>query len=170
MRVAVYAGTFDPVTAGHLSVIERADLLFDRTIVLVAVNPTKAPLFSIKERLAMICEATGHPQHVECAATDGWVVDYARAHEAAFLVRGVRGATDADYETALAQMNHVVAPEITTVFLPAHSNLSEVSSTRLKEMVGLGQNITAYCPAGVERRLRERLGTVEQEDRHAIAI
>ena len=170
MRVAVYAGTFDPVTAGHLSVIERADLLFDRTIVLVAVNPTKAPLFSVDERLAMTREATGHLRRVECAVTDGWVVDYARAHRAGFLIRGVRGATDAEYETALAQMNHTVAPEITTVFLPAHSDLSEVSSTRLKKLAGLGQDIRPYCPVGVERRLREKLGTVEQEDHHAIAI
>ena len=170
MRIAVYAGTFDPVTAGHLSVIERADKLFDRIIVLVAVNPTKAPLFTVDDRVAMIREAVGHLEHVECAATDGWVVDYARAHDAAFLVRGVRGATDADYETALAQMNHAVAPEITTVFLPAHSDLSEVSSTRLKEMARLGQEIRPYCPVGVERRLREKLGAAEQEARHAYAV
>jgi pantetheine-phosphate adenylyltransferase len=170
MRIAVYAGTFDPVTAGHLSVIERADKLFDSTIVLVAVNPTKTPLFAVDERLLMIREATEHLQHVECAATEGWVVDYARAHGAAFLVRGIRGVTDADYETALAQMNRAVAPEITTVFLPAHSELSQVSSTLLKEMARLGEEIRSYCPVGVERRLREKLGAMGKDVRHACTL
>ncbi len=156
-RVAVYAGTFDPVTAGHVSVIERAARVFDRVIVLIAINPQKAPMFSTPERLQMLREATCHLDNVEHASTEGLVVDHARAHGASFLVRGIRGATDADYETALANANHDLAPDVTTVFLPAHPHLSEVSSSRLKELARAGAELSRFCPSGVERRLRARL-------------
>ena len=109
MRLAVYAGTFDPITRGHLSVIERAAPLFDQLIVLCAVNPEKVPLFTLAERLEMITEATCHLPNVRCDASEGWVVEYARRRGAQVLVRGVRGATDADAETALANANLALA-------------------------------------------------------------
>ncbi|HEY3356825.1 MAG TPA: pantetheine-phosphate adenylyltransferase [Polyangia bacterium] len=170
MRVAVYAGTFDPITRGHVSVIERAAPLFDRLIVLVAVNPEKRPLFTVPERLAMIAEATAHLGEVACDATDGWVVEYARAHGARVLVRGIRGATDAAAETALADANLALAPEVVTIFIPAHPRLSAVSSSRLKELAGRGEDLAPLCPEGVARRLVDRLGRATarlQEAPHA---
>jgi pantetheine-phosphate adenylyltransferase len=162
-RVAVYAGTFDPPTAGHVSVIERAALIFDEVIALSAVNPVKAPLFSTAERIAMLSEAVAHLDNVRCAHTEGLVVEYARAQGARFLVRGVRGATDADYETALAHANRELAPEIETVFLPADRALSEVSSSALKRIAAAGEDVTAHCPRGVAARLRARLQTQQSE-------
>lgn len=162
MRTAIYAGTFDPVTQGHLSVVDRAAAIFDRVIVLLAVNPEKTALFTLEERLEMLRESVeqmGSAQNVQCGSTTGWVVDYARAHGARFLVRGVRGATDADYETALAHANQAIAPEVTTVFLPAHPELSQVSSTRLKALVASGADVSRFCTPGVAHRLRLRLAT-----------
>jgi pantetheine-phosphate adenylyltransferase len=156
-RMAVYAGTFDPITCGHLSVIERGARLFDRLIVLIAVNPSKQPLFSVDEREAMIRDVIGRWPEVVCAATGGFVVDFARRHGAGYLIRGVRGGTDVDGEIALANMNRELAPEIETVFVPAHPDLSEVSSSRLKELVAQGAEVSRYCPPEVAAHLRERL-------------
>jgi pantetheine-phosphate adenylyltransferase len=170
MRIAVYAGTFDPPTAGHLSVIERAALVFDGVIVVVAVNPTKQPMFAAQERVEMLREATASLVGVECASTEGWIVELAQERGAAFLVRGIRGASDADYEIALANANRALAPAITTVFIPAHPALSEVSSSRLKDLARAGQEIGAFCSPGVERRLRERVAAqrdASKEARHA---
>jgi pantetheine-phosphate adenylyltransferase len=156
-RVAIYAGTFDPPTAGHVSVLERAARLFDGVIALSAVNPSKATLFSVTERLAMLAEATAHLANVRCDHTEGLVVAYARAQDARYLIRGVRGATDADYETALAHANRALAPEIETVFLPADAALSQVSSSALKQRAAAGEDVSAYCPPGVAARLTARL-------------
>lgn len=157
MRIAVYAGTFDPITRGHLSVIERGARLFDRLAVLIAINPGKQPLFSPEERAQMIREATSSWPNVECASTDGYVVDLARRHGAHYLVRGVRSCTDVEGEIALAQMNHELAPDIETVFVAAHRELSEVSSSRLKELAVHGMDISKFCPPEVAVRLRERV-------------
>jgi pantetheine-phosphate adenylyltransferase len=156
-RIAIYAGTFDPITYGHLSVIERAARLFDRLVVVVAVNPSKAPLFKTAERVDMIRQVTERWPNVECAATEGFVVDLGRARGAQYLVRGVRGATDVESEIALANMNHELAPEIETVFVPAHPELSEVSSSKVKELVIHGMDISRYCPPSIAGRLREQL-------------
>lgn len=157
MRLAVYAGTFDPITRGHLSVIERAERLFDRVVVVVAVNPGKQPLFSVEERTRMIGEVTGEWPGVTCASTDGYVVALARARGARYLVRGVRGCTDAEAELALANLNHALAPEIETIFIPAHPALSEVSSSHLKALALEGVDLAPYCPPAIAARLRERV-------------
>lgn len=166
-RIAVYAGTFDPVTAGHLSVIERAVRMFDQVIVVVAIHPTKAPLFSEGERLEMLREAVRHlGATITCESTMGYVVAFARARDAGFLIRGLRGTPDAEYETALAHANHALAPEIETVFLPARPDLAEVSSSRLKELVAAGADVARFCPRGVLSRLRARLGLAVKEVEH----
>jgi pantetheine-phosphate adenylyltransferase len=162
MTIAVYAGSFDPITAGHLSVIARAARLFERLIVVVAVHPTKRATFTVEERVEMIAESTRTLANVSCASTSGLVVEHARAVGATVLIRGVRGATDSDYETALAHANHALAPEIETVFLPAAPSLAEVSSSRLKELARQGEPIHQYCPASVAARLRARL--LEEHD------
>jgi pantetheine-phosphate adenylyltransferase len=157
MRVAVYAGTFDPITRGHLSVIERGARLFDRILVVVALNPSKQPLLSVEERTQMIREVTSPWPNVECTGTDGYVVEFARMHGARYLVRGVRSCTDVEGEIALANMNHELAPDIETIFIPAHPELSEVSSSKLKELVIQGMDISRYCPPEIAARLRERV-------------
>jgi pantetheine-phosphate adenylyltransferase len=163
-RLAVYAGTFDPITRGHLSVIERAARLFDRLIVIVAVNPAKHPLFTAEERVALIREVTRPWPGVSCESTTGYVVDLARARGARYLVRGVRGATDVEAEIALAHLNHGLAPEIETVFIPARADLAEVSSSRLKELVRQGEDVSLYCPPEVIAPLRAHLDATENQE------
>ena len=160
MRLALYAGTFDPITRGHLSVIERAARLFDQLLVVVAVNPDKQPLFATDERIDMIREVVAPWPSVACTSTSGYVVELARARGARYLVRGVRGCTDVEGEIALANMNHALAPEIETVFIPAHPELSEVSSSRLKELAAAGMDIAPYCPAEIAARLRQRVAAL----------
>jgi pantetheine-phosphate adenylyltransferase len=164
MRIAIYAGTFDPITRGHLSVIERASYLFDRTLVLIATNPAKQPLFSAEERLDMLRETTAAYNNVGCALTHGYVVEFAREQGAKYLIRGVRSSTDVESELTLANLNHQLAPEIATVFVPAHPNLSEVSSSRLKSLAAAGADISQYCSASVITRLNQKLGRAHKED------
>jgi pantetheine-phosphate adenylyltransferase len=164
MRVALYAGTFDPLTRGHLSVIERAAGLFDGLLVVVAVNPDKRPLFSVEERVDMGRDAVWTWPNVECTSTDGYVVELARARGARYLVRGVRSCTDVEAEIALANVNRELAPELETVFVPAHPELSEVSSSRLKELVRQGADISRYCPADIAARLRRRMVALAMPD------
>jgi pantetheine-phosphate adenylyltransferase len=158
MRTAVYAGTFDPITCGHISVIERSSHLFDRLWVVLAVNPEKTPLFSAFERVQMIREVIRWP-NVECASTNGYVVHFAREKGARYLVRGVRTSTDMEGEIELANINYALAPEIETVFVPAHAHLSEVSSSKLKELVHAGLDVSKYCPGPIAERLKERLAS-----------
>lgn len=157
MRIALYAGTFDPITRGHVSVIERAAALFDRLLVVVAVNPNKQPLFAVEERLEMIREVTSAWPNVECTSTGGYVVELARSSAARYLVRGVRSCTDVEGEIALAHVNHGLAPDIETVFIPAHPELSEVSSSKLKELARQGLDIAQYCPSEIVTRLQRRI-------------
>ena len=170
MRLAVYAGTFDPVTRGHLSVIERAAALFDRLLVVVAVNPEKKPLFSAEERVEMIREVSAPWPNVEATSTEGFVVDLARERGARYLVRGVRSATDVDSEITLANMNHALAPSVETVFIPAHPELSEVSSSKLKELFVAGADVSRYCPPLVLARLDQRSGRQARETREVADV
>ncbi len=168
MRIALYAGTFDPITRGHVSVIERAAALFDRLVVVVAVNPNKQPLFAVEERLEMIREVTSAWPNVECTSTGGYVVELARAKAARYLVRGVRSCTDVEGEIALAHVNHGLAPDIETVFIPAHPELSEVSSSKLKELARQGLDISGYCPPEIVTRLQRRVrDTVSSQGENA---
>lgn len=155
MKIAVYAGTFDPPTLGHLSVIERAASLFDRLWIVVAKNPDKQPLFSDAERLLMLAELAAPWPHVSVERTDGYVVGLARQLGARYLVRGVRGATDIEGEIALSRLNSELAPEIETVFVPARSGLSDVSSSRLKQLARARADISAFCPPAVQARLEQ---------------
>ncbi|MCB9594962.1 MAG: pantetheine-phosphate adenylyltransferase [Sandaracinaceae bacterium] len=157
MTIAVYAGTFDPFTFGHLSVVKEAVRLFSHVRVLVAVHPTKEPLFDLAERIAMAREVVGRMPTVSCDGTAGMVVDYAREIGGTVLVRGLRGEADAAYETRLAQNNRELGPEILTVMLPAEPALSVVSSTELKRRARAGEPIESFCPPVVAKRLVARL-------------
>ena len=154
-RVAVYAGTFDPVTFGHLDVITKAAALVDVLHVLVAVNPQKATWFSIDERerlLRSVC-----PPGVRVASTQGMVVDFAKSVGATWLVRGVRSTTDATAELELAALNAGLAPGVTTIFVNADPTLSEVSSSGLKALAAGGGALENVCPSVVAKAVRERL-------------
>jgi pantetheine-phosphate adenylyltransferase len=163
VRVALYAGTFDPITRGHVSVIERGAQLFDRLLVVVAINPDKRPLFSPDERVEMIRRVIAPWRNVACAATAGFVVELARQVGARYLVRGVRGATDVEAEIALADMNRALAPEIETVFIPAHPGLSEVSSSKLKQLAVTGADVSRYCPPEILPMLLARVAQQQAE-------
>ncbi|MBZ4329980.1 pantetheine-phosphate adenylyltransferase [Corallococcus interemptor] len=157
MSIALYAGSFDPVTAGHLSVVRQAARLFSHVVVVVAVNPNKRTLLTAEERMALIREAVAKHPNVSVTSTEGLIVELAREIGASVLLRGVRGATDAQFETELAQMNRALAPELSTLFLPAEAHLAEVSSSALKERLTRGEDVSAYCPPAVAAKLRERL-------------
>jgi len=157
MTIAVYAGTFDPITLGHLSVVTEAVHLFAHVRVLVAVHPDKVPLFTLEERVELAQDAVGPMPTVSVDGTDGMVVDYARRIGARVLVRGLRGEADAAYETRMAQTNRELAPEVMTVMLPAEPELSMVSSSALKARARAGEPIDEYCPPVVAERLRARL-------------
>ncbi|MCA9630745.1 MAG: pantetheine-phosphate adenylyltransferase [Myxococcales bacterium] len=157
MTIAVYAGTFDPITEGHRSVVQQAARLFTHVRVLVADNPDKQATFSVHERLEMLEEVLGPLPNVSSGHTRGLVVDYARRICANVLVRGIRGASDAAYETDMAAENRRLAPEIATVLLAAEPDLSDVSSSRLKELVLAGEDVSRYCTPEVAQRVRARL-------------
>jgi len=156
--IAVYAGSFDPVTLGHLSVIRRAARLFAHLRVLVAVNPEKEGVFSHEERVELVRELTRVLPNVSVEATAGLVVEHAREIGAAYLVRGIRGSGDAAIETSLAFANGQLAPELVTVFFPADPALAEVSSSLLRERAKSGEDLTGMCPLLVARALEARLG------------
>jgi pantetheine-phosphate adenylyltransferase len=155
--VAIYPGSFDPITYGHLDLIERSSGLFDRLIVSVLRNEGKLPLFTAEERMEMLREATRRHRNVEVDSFDGLLVDYAAHKGATVLVRGIRAISDYEYELQMALMNRRLRPEIETVFLLASEAYSFISSKLVKEVFRLGGNITGLVPPGVEERLRERL-------------
>ena len=155
-RIAVFPGSFDPVTNGHLDVIARGLRLFDRVVVAVLVNDRKQPLFSQAERLDMLHEAIGQQPRVRIATFDGLLVDFARRERAVAILRGVRAISDFEYEMQMALMNRRLEPSIDTVFLmPAEEN-TYVSSRLVKEVFMLGGQIGGLVPAIVERRLQAK--------------
>lgn len=171
MRVAIYAGTFDPITNGHLSVLRRVEGLFDRLIVLVAVNPDKAPLFPEAERVELIRDAVAPFSRVSVDSTKEWVASYAQSVGASWLIRGVRDPTDMSFEQHLALMNQQVAPQVTTLFVPSESELCGMSSTKLKRLAVAGQSIDSCCTPRVAEALRRRLRGGHRptaEDKHVI--
>lgn len=159
--IGVYAGTFDPLTEGHVSVIRQAARLFSHVRVLVAVHPTKTPLFSGDERVEMIREALAIMPTVSVAWSAALVIEHARAIGATHLVRGLRGAADAAWETDLARQNREVAPEITTIMLPAEPHLASVSSSDLKARWARGEDVAAFCPPAIAARMRARVPSID---------
>jgi pantetheine-phosphate adenylyltransferase len=159
-RTALYAGSFDPVTNGHLDVIRHAVRLADRLVLAVGVNPGKAPLFSAEERLAMlqeICAPVAREARCElqCVTFSGLVVDAARKAGAILLIRGLRDGTDFNYEMQMAGMNEAMAPEIQSVFLPASPLARPITATLVRQIAGMGGDVTAFVPAAVAARLKK---------------
>ena len=160
MHIAIYPGSFDPVTNGHLDIIGRAAPLFDRLIVAVAPassNPSKAPLFSPAERTDFLIGACREWPSVEVEQFEGLLVAYAQQRGAQAIVRGLRAVSDFDFEFAMALMNHRLAPQIETLYMAASSEYSFLSSTLVKEIARLGGPISGLVPPAVESALAQRL-------------
>jgi pantetheine-phosphate adenylyltransferase len=160
-RVAFYAGSFDPVTNGHLDVARQACQLADRLVVAIGVHPGKTPLFPAAERAEMIREefgrlAAGAGTALEVVTFDDLAVAAARRHGATMLVRGLRDGTDLDYEMQLAGMNGVMAPDIGTVFLPATPSVRPITATLVRQIAALGGEVAPFVPPGVAARLATR--------------
>ena len=156
--IAVYPGSFDPITNGHLDLIERGCRLCDKLIVAILRNETKQPLFSVEERIDMLRDVLGRFPNVAVDSFNGLLVDYAAQNGATVLLRGIRAISDYEYELQMALMNRRLKPEIETVFMMASEAYSFISSRLVKEVVGLGGNIEGLVPPTVEARLRQRFG------------
>jgi pantetheine-phosphate adenylyltransferase len=154
---ALCPGMFDPVTNGHLDIVERASRLFDVVVVAVVENPAKEPLFAPEERVTMLKEAIGHLGNVDVESFSGLLVDYAARRDAKIIVKGLRAVSDFDYELQMAQMNHHLAG-VETCFVPTSPKWSYLSSSLVKEIAGYGADVRGLVPENVLDRLREKLG------------
>ena len=156
MKKGIYAGSFDPVTYGHIDVIERAARLVDELIVAVLGNSGKTPLFTAEEREDMLREVTKHIPNVTVQSFGGLTVDFARQQHAQVLIRGLRAIPDFEYELNMAQTNHIIAPEIETVFLMTSLKYSYLSSTTVKEVAWYDADIKTFVPPYVEDKIRNK--------------
>lgn len=161
--IAIYPGSFDPITNGHLDLIQRGSRLFDRLIVSILRNERKEPLFSVEERAEMLREVVCDYANVEVDSFDGLLVDYAASRSATVLLRGIRAISDYEYELQMALMNRRLCPGVETVFLMANEAFSFISSRLVKEVFSLGGNIAGLAPPLVEARMRERIPKFTQK-------
>ena len=154
MRRAIYPGSFDPVTCGHLDVIQRAATLFDELVVAVAFNDQKQNMFSVEERVALIREATSSVRNIRVACFDGLLVDFARSEGAGAVIRGLRAISDFEFEFQMALMNRKLEPTIETIFLTPREEFTYLSSRIIKEITMLGGAIDEFVPPCVAAALR----------------
>lgn len=156
MTIAVCPGSFDPVTNGHLDIIERAARIFDRVLVTVFRNSSKNPLFSVEERVEMIREATSHLQNVEVDSADGLLMNYVREKGAKCIVKGLRAIQDFEYEFQMGLINKKLDPEVETMFMMTSGRYSYLSSSIVKELASYGARVEGLVPKSVEERLVEK--------------
>ena len=149
MRIAVCPGSFDPITVGHLDLIERAAKIFDEVIVCVAINSDKRTMFTPQERLEMARAAVTHLSNVRAELSEGLLADFARENNACALIKGARNGMDFDWEYQLAQINRDLMPQLDTVLLPARPSHLHISSTMVRDMIRYHQKLDDYLPAGV---------------------
>ena len=160
-RIAFYAGSFDPVTNGHLDVVSQAFGLCDRLVVAIGVHPGKTPLFPVDERLAMVREvfepvAKSARCELECTTFDDLTVTAAKRANATILIRGLRDGTDLDYEMQIAGMNGAMAPQIRTVFLPAAPAVRPITATLVRQIAGMGGDVSHFVPKSVAKRVKTK--------------
>lgn len=156
MKTVIYSGTFNPITAGHIDLVERAARLFDRVIVAVAESPGKSPLFSLEERIAFSEQSLAHIEGIEVCGFTGLMVDVARDRKACAVLRGVRGVVDYEYELQLHNMNRDMYPEFETVFLSPSKQLAHISSTLVREIASLGGDVSRFVSAPVLKALQAK--------------
>lgn len=155
--IAIYPGTFDPITLGHIDLIERSSKLFDQVIVTLAINPSKEPLFNSLERKEMIEDAIKHFPNVSVEQFDGLVVEFARKQNAAVIIRGLRAVTDFEYEFQMALMNRNLSNDITTVFLMPHEKYTYLNSSIIRNVANFGGDIEKFVTGFVAQRLKKKL-------------
>jgi len=158
LRIAIYPGSFDPFTNGHLDIVDRAATLFDKIIIAIAVNSEKNTLFSLSEREDMIAEVIKNKKDVTVVSFTGLLVEFAKEVGAKTIIRGIRAVTDFEYEYAIYQMNRDLNPDLDTVFLLASKEYSFLSSTILKEVARYGQSVSEYAPPVISEALLKRFG------------
>ena len=156
MRKVVYPGTFDPITNGHIDLVERACRLFDRVVVAIAASNRKNPLFSMEERVALAQETLGHLPNVEVVGFDILLVEFVRQQQAQAVVRGLRAVSDFEYEFQLANMNRALAPTMESLFLTPAEHLSYISSSIVREIAFLGGDVSQFVAKPVEAALRKK--------------
>lgn len=161
-KTALYAGSFDPVTNGHVDIVQHAARLADRLVLAIGIHPGKTPLFPFEERLAMLSETCGPivkeaGAELACITFDDLVVSLATREGATILIRGLRDATDFDYEMQMAGMNGVMAPSVQTVFLPAAPAVRPITATLVRQIARMGGDVSAFVPASVAARLKTKL-------------
>ena len=157
MLKAIYPGSFDPVTNGHLDIIKRSAKIVDQLIVGVLNNNAKNPLFSVEERVKMLKEVTKDIGNVEIVPFDGLLIDFARQQEAKLVIRGLRAITDFEYELQMSQTNHKLGPDVETMFLTTSIEYSYLSSTTVKEIATFGGDITQFVPEVVAVELQKKI-------------
>lgn len=155
-RIAIYPGSFDPVTRGHEDIVERSLLFADRIVVAVAVNLSKAPLFSLEERLRLLHQVFAGEDRVEIQSFDGLLADFAKSLSARLMIRGLRAVSDFEYELQMALMNRRLHSELETVFLMPAVDLTFLSSSLVREVASLGGDVSPFVHPDVERALRKR--------------
>ena len=159
MKLAIYPGTFDPITNGHLDILNRAARIFDRIIIAVALNEDKEPLFSLEERLSLIEENITGSDEIIVSSFDGLLVDYVDRMNSKTIIRGLRAASDFEYEFQMALMNRHMRPEIDTIFLTTGAAHFYTAARLVKEIAGLNGVVTGLVPAHVEKRLRAKFAS-----------
>ncbi|HEX5397738.1 MAG TPA: pantetheine-phosphate adenylyltransferase [Verrucomicrobiae bacterium] len=157
MRTAIYPGSFDPLTNGHLDVIQRAAKLFDQIVVAVAENDSKRPLFTLAERLALVKTAVGHLPNVEAGSFEGLLIEYVESRKAQAVVRGLRAVSDFEFEFQLALMNRKLNERIETIFMMPKDTYTFLSSRIVKEIARLGGDVSSFVPPHVEIALKKKL-------------
>lgn len=161
MRTAIYPGSFDPVTYGHIDIIKRAADMVDRLVIGVLCNSSKSPLFSVEERVNMLKEVTKDIPNVEVTSFAGLLVDFADAYDAKIIVRGLRAVTDFEYELQWAQINRAVRPHLDTLFLVTNVEHSHLSSSAVRELTKYHSDVSLFVPPYVEQKLNEKLNLKE---------
>ena len=164
MIKAIYAGTFDPLTNGHVDIIKRSLQFCDQLIVAIGINPDKKTMFSEEERMTFIRQTFAHMSKVRIDSFQGLLVEYAKQADAKILVRGIRSVSDFEYEINLSNINKVLAPDIETVFLPTSPELSVVSSSMIKEIARLGGEISKFAPEHVVASVKKKFGFIKLSD------